>query len=44
MNIKEEALKLHYQWKGKIEGTPRARVTNKEELSVAYTPVLLSPV
>ena len=38
MNYAEESLKLHYQWKGKLEVTPRASVSNKEELSLAYTP------
>ena len=43
MDIKQKALDLHYEWKGKIEVTPRARVTNKEELSVAYTPGVAEP-
>ena len=43
MDIKKEALKLHYEWKGKIEVNPRVRVTNKEELSVAYTPGVAEP-
>ena len=43
MDIKEEALRLHYQWKGKLEISPKARVTNREELSVAYTPGVAEP-
>ena len=43
MDIKKEALNKHYEWKGKLEITPRARVTNKEELSVAYTPGVAEP-
>ncbi|MBR1746845.1 MAG: NADP-dependent malic enzyme [Clostridia bacterium] len=43
MNYAEESLKLHYQWKGKLEVTPRAAVTNKEELSLAYTPGVAQP-
>ena len=43
MDIKQKALDLHYKWKGKIEVTPRARVTNREELSVAYTPGVAEP-
>jgi len=43
MDIKQKALDLHYEWKGKIEVTPRARVTNKDELSVAYTPGVAEP-
>lgn len=43
MNYSEESLKLHYQWKGKIEVVPRASVSNKEELSLAYTPGVARP-
>lgn len=43
MDIKKKALELHYEWKGKIEVTPKARVTNREELSVAYTPGVAEP-
>ncbi len=43
MDIKQKALELHYEWRGKIEVTPRARVTNREELSVAYTPGVAEP-
>ena len=38
MNYAEESLKLHYQLKGKIEITARAKVDTKEALSLAYTP------
>ncbi len=43
MDIKEKALKQHYEWKGKIEVTSRTPVTNKEQLSVAYTPGVAEP-
>lgn len=43
MNYAEESLKLHYQWKGKLEVTPRATVSNREELSLAYTPGVAEP-
>ncbi len=43
MDYAKESLKLHYQWKGKIEVVPRATVTNKEELSLAYTPGVAQP-
>lgn len=43
MNINEEALKKHAQWKGKIEVISRAEVKNKEQLSVAYTPGVAQP-
>ena len=42
-NYAEESLKLHYQLKGKLEVTPRAPVSNKEELSLAYTPGVAQP-
>ena len=38
MDIKSEALKKHYEWKGKLEVTPIAKVSNRHELSLAYTP------
>ena len=38
MNYAEEALRLHGEWQGKIEVISRVQVTNKDELSVAYTP------
>ena len=43
MDIKKEALKKHYEWKGKLEVTARAHVTNSEELSLAYTPGVAEP-
>lgn len=43
MNYAEESLKLHYQWKGKLEVAPRASVSNKQELSLAYTPGVAQP-
>ncbi len=43
MNYFEESLKLHYNLQGKIEVVSRAEVSNKEELSLAYTPVVAQP-
>ena len=43
MDIREEALKKHYEWKGKLEIAPRAHVTNSQELSLAYTPGVAEP-
>lgn len=43
MNIKEEALKKHYEWKGKIEVTPTAKLENMHDLSLAYTPGVAEP-
>ena len=38
MSIKEESLKKHYEWRGKIEIKPRVNVSTKEDLMLAYTP------
>ena len=43
MDIRQEALKKHYEWQGKLEIAPRAHVTNSEELSLAYTPGVAEP-
>ncbi len=43
MDIKERALQAHKDWKGKIEIKCRAKVTNADELSVAYTPGVAEP-
>ena len=43
MNYAEEALRLHGEWQGKIEVISRVPVTNKDELSVAYTPGVAQP-
>ena len=43
MDYAAESLKLHYQWKGKIEITPRAAVDSREALSLAYTPGVAQP-
>ena len=43
MNYAEESLRLHGEWKGKIEVVSRASVNTKEELSLAYTPGVAQP-
>ena len=43
MDIKEKALKMHEEWKGKIEITSRASVESREDLSIAYTPGVAEP-
>jgi len=43
MTIQEESLKLHGQWKGKIEVTSTVAVANKRDLSLAYTPGVAQP-
>ena len=43
MDIRAEALKKHFEWQGKLEITPRVHITNREELSLAYTPGVAEP-
>ena len=43
MDLRVEALKKHYEWQGKLEITPRVHITNREELSLAYTPGVAEP-
>ncbi len=38
MDIKEESLKKHYEWNGKIEVIARCPVETREDMSLAYTP------
>ncbi len=43
MDYKQEALKRHKEWKGKIEVTSRAETNTRDDLSVAYTPGVAEP-
>ena len=43
MDYSKESLRLHYEWKGKLEVTPRAAVDSKDALSLAYTPGVAQP-
>ena len=43
MDIKEQALKKHYDWHGKIEVVSRAPINTREDLSLAYTPGVAEP-
>ncbi|HHU42806.1 MAG: malic enzyme-like NAD(P)-binding protein [Bacillota bacterium] len=43
MDYQKESLRLHYEWKGKLEIKSRATVSNKDELSLAYTPGVAQP-
>jgi len=43
MSIKEESLKMHEIWKGKIEVNSLVKVNNKKDLSLAYTPGVAEP-
>ena len=43
MNYAKESLRLHGEWKGKIEVVSRVPVKSKEDLSLAYTPGVAQP-
>ena len=43
MDIRQESLKKHYEWGGKIEVISRAPINTREELSLAYTPGVAEP-
>jgi len=43
MDYRKESLRLHGEWKGKIEVVSKVPVTNKDELSLAYTPGVAEP-
>ena len=43
MDIRQESLKKHYAWKGKIEVISRAPIETREDLSLAYTPGVAEP-
>ncbi len=43
MDIRQESLKKHYEWNGKIEVISRVPINTSEELAVAYTPGVAEP-
>lgn len=43
MSLREDALKLHFENKGKIEVISKVPVSSKEDLSLAYTPGVAEP-
>ena len=43
MDYAAESLKKHYEWKGKIEVVPRAKLVTRDDLSLAYTPGVAQP-
>lgn len=43
MNYREESLKKHGEWRGKIEVVSRVEVDDREKLSLAYTPGVAEP-
>ncbi len=43
MDYAKESLRLHAEWKGKLEVTPRVPVSTRDDLSLAYTPGVAAP-
>ena len=43
MDYMKESLRLHGEWKGKIEVVSRVAVENRDDLSLAYTPGVAQP-
>ena len=43
MDIRQESLRKHYEWNGKIEVISRAPINSREDLSLAYTPGVAEP-
>ncbi len=43
MDYKKASLEKHFEWKGKLEVVSRAKVENKQDLSLAYTPGVAAP-
>ena len=43
MDYAVESLKLHYQWRGKLDTVPKMEVKDRQSLSLAYTPGVARP-
>ncbi len=43
MDIRQQSLKKHGEWKGKIEVVSRVPINTREDLSLAYTPGVAEP-
>ena len=43
MDIRQQSLKKHYEWGGKIEVVSRTSIETREDLSLAYTPGVAEP-
>lgn len=43
MDVKEEAMKMHAQWAGKLEVKSRVKIRDSHDLSIAYTPGVAQP-
>ena len=43
MSLRDDALEMHRENQGKLEITPNVKVTNKQQLSLAYSPGVAEP-
>jgi malate dehydrogenase (oxaloacetate-decarboxylating) len=43
VNLREESLKKHREWQGKIEIKSKVKITTSKDLSIAYTPGVAEP-
>lgn len=43
MDYAKESLNMHYKWQGKLDTVPKMSVSNKTDLSLAYTPGVAQP-
>ncbi|MCR0568925.1 NAD-dependent malic enzyme [[Clostridium] innocuum] len=43
MDYAKEALRLHAEWKGKLDINPKMEINTKDDLSLAYTPGVATP-
>ena len=43
MSLRDDALQMHKENQGKLQVTPNVKVTNKKELSLAYSPGVAEP-
>ncbi len=43
MDYAAESLRLHYQWRGKLDAVPKMEVKDRQSLSLAYTPGVAQP-
>lgn len=43
MDYAKESLSMHYKWHGKLDTVPKMSVSNKTDLSLAYTPGVAQP-
>ena len=43
MDYSAESLKLHYEWRGKLDTVPKMEVKDRQSLALAYTPGVAQP-